>query len=304
VKVAVTGSHGLIGSALVAYLRRRGDDVISVVRGVPRAGEVAWDPEAGTLDPHRLSGVRAVVHLAGAGLGDHRWSARYKEIIVSSRVDGTATLARALAAMSEPPSVLLSGSAVGYYGVRGDEDLTEEAGAGGGFLADLCAEWESATAPAAAAGVRVVHLRTGVVMSAAGGALKKQLPIFRLGLGARLGNGRQQLSWVTRRDAVAALAFLLGHESVSGPVNVTAPAPVANTEFTRALGRALRRPTFLVAPTAVLRAAAGEEMTAEFLLASQRALPNRLTGAGFDFADREIAGGLSTALGDRALVPA
>ena len=260
---------------------------------------------AGTLDPHRLSGVRAVVHLAGAGLGDHRWSARYKEIIVSSRVDGTATLARALAAMSEPPSVLLSGSAVGYYGVRGDEDLTEEAGAGGGFLADLCAEWECGHR----AGCRSRRPRRPSPHRCGDecrgrGAQEAAPPSSGWDWAPGSVTGASNSVGCTRRDVVAALTFLLGHDDVSAPVNVTAPAPVANTEFTRALGRALRRPAFLVAPTAVLRAAAGEEMTAEFLLASQRALPDRLHGSRVRFRrSARLRAASSTALGDRARSP-
>jgi uncharacterized protein len=303
VRVAVTGSHGLVGSALVTHLRRQGDEVIPVVRGQVRTGEVTWDPSAGRIDPRHLEGVTAVVHLAGAGVGDHLWSATYKETLRTSRTDGTATLAGALASMTDPPKVLLSGSAVGYYGLRGNEDLTEDSAAGRGFLADLCAQWEEATAPAAEADIRVVRLRTGVVLSAAGGALKKQLLPFRLGLGARLGSGRQQLSWITRRDVVAALAFLLRHDDVAGPVNVTAPAPVSNAEFTRALGRSLHRPARLAVPTVALRAVVGSEMTAEFLLASQRALPQKLTAGGFEWADAEIGAALVAALDDRASVP-
>ncbi len=193
-RVAVTGSHGLIGSALVAKLRADGAEVVPLVRGPAGPGELSWDPPSGALDADGLAGVTAVVHLAGAGVGDHRWSTAYKEEVRSSRVDGTATLARALSAMATPPAVLLSGSAVGYYGDRGDEDLTETSGPGTGFLAGVCVRWEEATVPAERAGLRVVHLRTGVVLSAAGGALKKQLPVFRLGLGARLGSGHQQLS--------------------------------------------------------------------------------------------------------------
>jgi uncharacterized protein len=302
VKVAVTGSHGLIGSALVDRLRQQGDDVIPVVRAQARSDDITWDPSTGRMDPRDLEGVTAVVHLAGAGVGDHRWSASYKETLRTSRTDGTATLAGALASLSDPPTVLLSGSAVGYYGVRGNEDLTEEARAGRGFLADLCVQWEGATASAAEAGIRVVHLRTGVVLSAAGGALKKQLLPFRLGLGARLGPGTQQLSWITRRDVVAALIFLLARADVSGPVNVTTPAPVSNAEFTRALGRSLHRPAVLAVPTVALQAAVGKEMTAEFLLASQRALPRRLAAAGFEWADTEIGPALVTALADSASV--
>jgi uncharacterized protein len=303
VKVAVTGSHGLIGSALVAGAYDRGHDVVRVVRGVAGSGEAGWDPAAGILDASALAGVEAVVHLAGAGVGDHRWSAANRQSILRSRLDGTAILARTLASMPRPPTVLLSGSAVGYYGVRGDEELTEESGPGTGFLADVCARWEAATAPASAAGIRVVHLRTGVVLSAAGGALKKQLPLFRVGMGARLGSGRQLFSWITRRDFAAAVWFLIARDELSGPVNVTGPAPVSNAEFTRALGRAVHRPARLVVPAVVLRGVAGRDMSTEFLLASQRVIPHRLIGAGFTFADAQLPGALETALADRSLTP-
>lgn len=302
-RIAVTGSHGLIGSALVAQLHRQGAEVVRVVRGNAGPDEAGWNVEAGTIDLNGLRGVHAVVHLAGAGVGDHRWSTKYKEAILSSRVNGTVTLARALSAMSEPPPVLLSGSAVGYYGVRADEVLTEESGKGSGFLAEVCAQWEAAAAPAATAGIRVVQLRSGIVLSAAGGALKKQLLPFRIGLGARLGTGRQQFSWITRRDVVSAITFLIGRDDLSGPVNMTAPTPVSNAEFTRALGRALHRPAKLAVPAAVLRRAAGTEMAEEILLASQRAVPQRLMAAGFEFADAQLEDALRTALDDGALVP-
>jgi len=240
-----------------------------------------------------------VVHLAGAGVGDRRWSTAYKQQILSSRVEGTATLAKAIARLPVPPSVLVSASAVGYYGTRGDEALTEEAGGGTGFLADVCAQWEAAAVPAAAAGIRVITLRTGVVLSAAGGALKKQLPPFRLGLGARLGRGDQQFSWITRRDAVAAISFLVTSEVLTGPFNLTSPEPVTNAAFTKALGQALHRPVGLVVPEAVLRVILGGEMASEFLLASQRALPQRLLSAGFTFADRSLPDALEAALRDR-----
>jgi hypothetical protein len=295
----VTGSHGLIGSALVARLEARGDEVVRLVRGPAGPAEARWDPLAGTVDTAALAGVGAVVHLAGAGVGDHRWSASYRRAITDSRVAGTATLARALAGMPAPPAVLLSGSAVGYYGVRGDEELTEDSSPGAGFLAEVCARWEEAAAPASAAGIRVVSLRFGIVLSAAGGALKPQLPLFRLGLGARLGSGRQQFSWVTRRDAIGALEFLLARTDLSGACNITSPAPATNREFTRALARALHRPALLAVPAPVLRAVAGRDMATEFFLASQRVLPQRLSGAGFTFADAELPGALVTALADR-----
>jgi uncharacterized protein (TIGR01777 family) len=240
-----------------------------------------------------------VVHLAGAGVGDHRWSAEYKHVILSSRVDGTTTLAGALAQMARPPAVMVSASAVGYYGSRGDEVLTETSAPGTGFLADVCRQWEAATAAATTAGIRVVHLRTAVVLSAAGGALKKQLLPFRLGLGARLGSGKQQFSWITRRDVVAAISHLLDDGAASGAFNLTAPEPVPNATFTHALGKALQRPALLAVPEVVLRAAVGDEMTAEFLVASQRAMPERLLSSGFAFADPALSGALVTALQDR-----
>ena len=200
-------------------------------------GDVLWNPREGTLEIDKLRGVDAVVHLAGAGVGDHLWSARYKETILSSRVEGTSTLAEALSRMSNPPSVLVSASAVGYYGSRGDELLTETSGPGSGFLADVCGRWEAAASAVSEAGIRLVVVRTGVVLSGAGGALKKQLPVFRLGAGARLGRGSQQLSWITRRDVAGAVSHLLRDDDLTGPFNVTAPRPVSNAIFTRALGQ-------------------------------------------------------------------
>jgi uncharacterized protein (TIGR01777 family) len=299
VRIALTGSTGLIGTSLVPFLHSQGHEVVPIVRSRAEQNEITWNPEEETIDAEKLHGVDAVVHLAGAGVGDHRWSASYKRTILSSRVKGTTTLSAALSRLPQPPAVLLSASAVGYYGSRGDERLTEESGPGDGFLADVCRQWESATTTAASAGIRVVVLRTGVVLSAAGGALKKQLPPFRLGLGARLGRGNQQFSWITRRDAVAAISFLLQQEALAGPFNLTAPQPVSNTEFTRELGRALKRPAKLFVPETALRIVVGDEMTAEFLLASQRAVPQRLLAAGFAFADPTLAAALVTALHDQ-----
>jgi uncharacterized protein len=299
VRIAVTGSGGLIGSSLVPYLRSKGHEVVPIVRGTATGDEVLWDPKKGTIDLDKLQGIGGMVHLAGAGVGDRRWSPGYKQVILSSRVDGTRTLAEAIAKLPIPPSVMVSGSAVGYYGQRGDEVLTEDAEVGTGFLADVCAQWESATAPASAAGIRVVTIRTGVVLSGAGGALKKQLPPFRLGLGARLGRGYQQLSWITRRDVVAAISLLLRDLTLSGPINLTAPNPVSNARFTKELGRALHRPARLVVPEKVIRLALGDEMASEFLLASQRAVPQRLLAAGFSFADPTLPEALVTALQDR-----
>jgi uncharacterized protein (TIGR01777 family) len=302
-KIGVTGSTGLIGSALVPHLRAEGHEVVRIVRGRPSAGEVLWDPRSGSIEVDKLHGIDAVIHLAGAGVGDHRWSPDYRRTILSSRVDGTTTLAQALSRMPVPPSVVVSGSAVGYYGSRGDEVLTEDSGPGTGFLADVCAQWESAASAVTEAGIRLAIARLGVVLSAAGGALQKQLLPFRLGLGARLGRGTQQFSWITRRDAVAALAHLVAGDGLSGPFNVTAPQPVTNAVFTRALGRSVHRPAALVVPAVALRLVVGTEMASEFLLASQRAVPDRLAADGFRFTDGELPEALVTALNDRTVTP-
>jgi len=297
-KIAITGSRGLIGSSLIPHLEAAGHEIVRIVRGLAEGDDIRWDPPHRDIEADKLRGVQAVVHLAGAGVADHRWSSSYKREILASRVDGTTTLAEALAQMPDPPSVMVSASAVGYYGSRGDEVLTEDSGPGAGFLADVCARWESSTAAAASAGVRVAHLRTGVILSAAGGALQKQLLPFRLGLGARLGRGSQQFSWISRRDAVAAIVFLLEHDTLSGPFNLASPQPVTNAVFTQALGHTVHRPARLAVPAAVLRLALGNEMASEFLLTSQRVVPERLLAAGFTFADAILPDALVTALGD------
>jgi hypothetical protein len=297
VRIAVTGSHGLIGSALVPFLRHRGHDVTPLVRRGEADG-VWWDPASGALDTDRLDGTDAVIHLAGAGIGDRRWSAQRLDAVRRSRVEATAGLAAALAALPTRPRALISGSAVGYYGVRGDEELDESSAPGTGFLADLCRDWEAATGAAEAAGVRVVHIRTGVILSAAGGALRKQLPLFRAGLGGRIGPGTQQLSWISRRDAVAALARLVEDDQMAGPVNLVAPEPATNARFTEVLARLLHRPAVLAVPTVALRLAFGAGMTQELLLASQRARPVRLDQAGYAWEDPDIEAGLQTALAD------
>jgi uncharacterized protein (TIGR01777 family) len=303
VKIAVTGSHGLLGSALVTSLPAYGHQLTRIVRGSAGPDDIGWDPAAGQIDSTALVGVDAVINLAGAGVGDHRWSVSYKREILHSRTDGTSTLSVALATMERPPRLLLNASAIGYYGVRGDEVLSEASEHGSGFLADLCVRWEEATRPAAAAGIRVVRLRSGVALSAAGGALKKQLAPFRLGLGAQLGRGDHYLSWITRRDFVRAVDFLLRDDAIVGPVNLTSPGPITNADFTTALGRALHRPAKLVVPAVALRVAIGREMTSEFLLASQRAVPRRLLDSGFTFSDASIDDALVSALADRTLIP-
>ncbi|HTZ07565.1 MAG TPA: TIGR01777 family oxidoreductase [Acidimicrobiales bacterium] len=296
-RVIVTGSTGLIGRSLTGALRARGDEVVGLVRRAPQgAGEARWDPAAGQLDPALLEGADGVVHLAGAGIGDRRWTAGRRREIVASRVDSTALVARTLARLERPPEVLVSASAVGWYGDRGDEELTEESGAGTGFLAEVCQAWEEATGEAAAAGRRVVRLRSGVVLSASGGALRRQLPLFRLGLGGRLGDGRQWLSWIAVDDEVGIILHALEDRSLAGAVNATAPAPVTNREFTAALGAVLHRPTVAAVPRAALRLALGPELAAEMVLASQRVLPSRVVAAGYRFRHATVDAALRAVL--------
>ena len=293
-KVAVTGASGLIGSALVPALRGQGHDVVRFVRGTPRAGdERPWDPAAHRLDPEHLADVDAVVHLAGAGVGDKRWTPSYKQTILRSRTDGTTTVAEAVAA-SGHPAVLLSASAIGWYGDTGDR-LTDEAGpAGTGFLADVVREWEASTAAAEKAGARTVHLRSGIVLSGEGGALKRQAQLARLGLGAPLGTGRQWVSWISMADEVGAILHLLSAD-VAGPVNLVAPHPVTNREYTKALNRVVRRPTFPVpVPGFVLRAVLGE--FAGEVVAGQRLAPAVLQRSGYGFVHSDVETALRDAL--------
>jgi uncharacterized protein (TIGR01777 family) len=298
--VLVTGSHGLIGSALVQALQLGGHSVRRAVRGPATGHDVSWDIPSRFVDTAALQGVNAVVHLAGEGIGERRWSQAQKDRILHSRVDGTTLLAETLADMDPRPSVLVSGSAVGYYGDRGDEVLTESSTPGDDFLAGLCRRWEAATAPAQQAGIRVVHLRTGIVLSGRGGALKKQLPLFRLGLGGRLGSGSQWTSWVSLHDAVGAVLHALRSNDLSGPINVTAPNPVTNAEFTAELGRAVRRPARVPIPLAALGVVLGRELAGS-ITASQRVLPQRLQDHGYAFRHRELPAALQAALRDPGL---
>jgi uncharacterized protein (TIGR01777 family) len=287
-KIAVTGSHGMIGSALVDRLHRDGHDVVRLVRRAATApDEVAWDPEAGTIDGPALEGIDAAVNLAGEGIASKRWSATQKARILESRQRGTDTLAVALADLADKPAVLVSGSAIGFYGTRGDETLTEESTGGDGFLADVVRAWEAATEPAAAAGIRVVHIRSGIVLSKKGGALQRQLPLFKLGVGGRLASGRQWTSWITLTDEIGAILHAIATPALSGAVNLTAPTPVTNAEFTKALGRAVHRPTLLPVPKFGLDIVLGREL-ADDLLGSQRVLPTKLTGSGYAFAHPTI----------------
>ena len=293
--VAVTGASGLIGTALTRRLRAEGHEVLRLTRSAPtEAGQVQWDPATGRLDPAALAKTDAVVHLAAKNLGDRlRWTAKVKRELLSSRVEGTGLVARAMAELSGSsggPRVLVCASGAGFYGDRGDELLTEETGGGSGFLAEVCRQWEAAADPAREAGLRVVHLRTGPVQDMAGGGLPKQVPIFRLGLGGRLGSGRQWLPWTSLDDIAGAYLHTLTHDELDGPVNNVAPNPVTNAEFTATLARVLGRPALLPVPEfgpKLVLGQAGEE----FLFYSQRAQPARLleTGYRFQFPDLEPA---------------
>ncbi|CAL9556004.1 TIGR01777 family oxidoreductase [Streptomyces sp. enrichment culture] len=296
-RVAVAGASGLIGGALARSLAADGHEVVRLVRRAPRGpDEVRWDPEAGAVDAPGLAGCDAVVNLAGAGVGDRRWTPAYKERIRSSRVRGTAALASAVAGLAEAgrPRVLVNGSAIGYYGETGDREVDESAPAGEGFLPSVCREWEGAAAPAERAGVRTVFPRTGLVVSRDGGAWGRLFPLFRAGLGGRLGDGRQYWSFVALHDVVAALRHLLEHEGLSGPFNVTAPRPATNAEITRVMARVLRRPAVFAVPAPVLRTVLGE-MSGD-VLGSARVLPKRLLESGFRFAFPDVEGAVRAAL--------
>jgi len=296
-RVAITGSSGLIGTALAKALLRDGQQVVRLVRHPPRQpGEVRWDPQAadGGLDPAAFDGVDAVVHLSGAPIAGGWWTQARKRELRASRVQSTRALVAALAKSPSPPAVLLSGSAVGWYGNTGTREVDEYAPAGTGFLADLVSDWEAAALPARQAGLRVANLRSGVVLSRRGGMLGPLVPLFRLGLGARLGSGAQYISWISVTDHVAAVRYLLDRPGIDGPVNLTAPVPVTNAEFTADLGRVLQRPAVLRVPAPVLRAGLGE-LSGE-LLGGQRVLPRRLLSAGFAFRYPEVAGALMAEL--------
>ncbi|MEU9334577.1 TIGR01777 family oxidoreductase [Streptomyces sp. NPDC048290] len=294
-RVAVAGASGLIGGALTRSLTADGHLVVRLVRREPRgADEVRWDPEAGRVDAAGLEGCTAVVNLAGAGVGDRRWTPAYKERLRAGRVEGTRALAEAVAALDTPPRVFVNGSAMGYYGPTGDRAVDESAPAGTGFLPELCVAWEGAAAPAARAGIRTVFVRTGLVVARDGGAWARLFPLFKAGLGGRLGDGRQYWSYIALHDEVAAIRHLLDRADLSGPFNLTAPEPLTNREITAAMGRVLRRPTLCAVPAPVLRAVLGE-MSGD-VLGSQRVVPKRLLESGFVFAFPGIEDALRAAL--------
>ncbi|MCO6459254.1 MAG: TIGR01777 family oxidoreductase [Pirellulaceae bacterium] len=295
-RIAITGSTGLVGSALVPFLTTGGHQVQRIVRGKPSDGECQWDPNAGTIDAASLEGVDAVVHLAGENIAGGRWTAARKQRIRDSRVLGTRLLAETLARLRQPPRVLVSASAIGFYGDRGDEQLDESSAAGSGFLVEVAQQWEQATQPAADAGIRVVNARFGVILSPLGGALKTMLPPFRLGLGGVIGSGQQYMSWIGLDDAVGALHFALMTDQLRGPVNVVAPEPLTNREFTRTLGKVLHRPTIFPVPAPLARLGLGE-MADHLLLCSVRVYPRRLQEQAYAFRNPDLEGALRHLLG-------
>ena len=286
-KILVSGSTGLVGSALLPVLRSAGHEVIRLVRSSsapsgPGDSTVQWNPETGELDGGRLEGIEAVVHLAGENIAARRWSAAQKARIRDSRVQGTALLSDRLANLAQPPATLVAASAIGYYGDRGDELLNEDSSSGNDFLSEVCRQWEAASQPAAEKGIRVVRLRLGIVLSPRGGALAKMLLPFKLGAGGKIGAGQQYMSWIALDDAVGALCHALTDSNLSGPVNAVAPNPATNLEFTKTLGRVLSRPTLFPMPALAARIAFGE-MAEALLLAGTRVEPRRLAGSGYSF---------------------
>jgi len=296
VDVAVTGSHGLVGSALVPALVQAGHRPVRVVRAHPGRDEIGWDPDAGAIDAAGLEGIGGVVHLAGAGIGDQRWTDDRKRLILDSRTKGTDLLARTLAGLTRRPSVLVSASAIGYYGDRGDDPVDEQSSPGNDFVAGVCVQWEGATAPASEADIRVVRTRSGVILGREGGVLPRMLLPFRLGLGGRIASGRQYMSWVSIDDEVAAILHALTNDGLTGPANLTAPAPVTNVEFTRILGRVLRRPTVLPTPLLPLKVRYGAELIQHLLVEGQRVLPKRLQETGYQFVHPTLEEALRAAL--------
>jgi hypothetical protein len=302
-RILVTGSSGLVGTALVRRLEQEGHVVVRLVRGTRPSGAqrdtVTWDPAGGSMDRdglQRSGPFDAVVHLAGAGIGDRRWSPDRKKVILESRTTSTALLVESLLGLPSRPPVLVSASAIGFYGVRGDEELTETSSPGTGFLAEVCQAWESATTPASGAGIRTVLVRTGIVLSRTGGALGKQLPLFRLGMGGRMGSGHQFRSWITLDDEVGVVTHCIGDDGLSGPVNATSPKPATDAELAKALGAALGRPAVLAVPAPALRLVLGTEMAEELVLGGQRVLPAVLTSRGYEFAHTDLGEALRSVL--------
>ena len=295
--VVISGASGLIGTALSSELRRAGHRVLRLKRGGVTAGDdIGWDPQAGLIDAPAFEGVDAVVHLAGEGIGDKRWTDEQKDRILRSRVKGTSVLSGAIASREHKPRVFVSGSAIGYYGSRGDEVLTEDSTPGDDFLAGVVQRWEAETQPAVDAGIRTVNIRSGIVLAEHGGVLKRLLLPFKLGAGGRVGSGKQWMSWITLEDEVGAIMHAIESESLRGPVNLVAPTPVVNAEFTSTLGKVLHRPTVLPTPLLPLKLVYGSELVELLLLVSQRVTPTRLETSGYMFRHPTLEAGLRSVL--------
>ena len=290
-RVVIAGSSGLIGAALVEDLRLAGHEVLRLVRREPKAAsEVKWNPNTGEIDLTALTGVEVIINLAGAGVGDHRWTDKYKAEILNSRVNATNTIVKAVVELK--PKVLINASAIGFYGETGDREVDETSNSGTGFLVDVVKAWEAATEPAKTAGVRVVNIRTGLVVSGKGGAWARLLPIFKAGLGGQLGSGKQYWSFISLRDEINAIKFVMENNQISGPVNLTAPNPVTNREVTKAMSKVLRRPALLPVPAFALKLVLGE--FSQEVLGSARVLPKALQSAGFSFQDPDIVSAIKT----------
>jgi uncharacterized protein (TIGR01777 family) len=294
-KIVISGASGLIGTQLVAKLSSNGHEVVRLVRRSSKAGEIQWNPKSGTLDAAALEGTDAVIHLSGAGIGDKRWTDGYRKEILDSRTATTALLANTMASLSRKPSVFLSGSAIGIYGARNDEQLTEVSTHGTGFLAEVCEQWEAAAKPAVDAGIRTVYLRTGIVLSPKGGALKKLLPLFKLGVGGKFGNGKQWQSWISIDDEIGAIEYLLT-ANVIGAVNLTAPNPVTNAEFTKVLASVLKRPAIVPVPTFAPKILLGGELADALLFTGQRVIPAALNASGYAFKHTTLESALRSLL--------
>lgn len=283
-KVAISGASGLVGRAVSTHLEREGHEVVPMVRRQPgNKQEIFWDPEAGKVDAAALEGIDAVVHLAGENVGEGAWTEERKAAIYRSRVEGTRLIATTLASLKQKPKVFVCASAIGFYGDRGDAILTEKSGPGEGFLAELVRAWENASRPAADVGIRLVNLRIGVVLSTEGGALSRMITPFRLGLGGKIGSGEQYFPWIAGEDVARAVGHVIGSDSLTGPVNATAPDPVTNAEFTSTLAKVLKCPAIFPLPATVVKLAFGKEKAEELLLVSARVIPARLQASGFEF---------------------
>ena len=300
--IVIAGASGTIGTALEEYLLEKGNSVKRLVRrGESNDSEIFWDPKNNKLDPKRLTGIDAVVNLAGVGIGDKKWSQKRMDQILQSRIKATELLSETLSGLKSDngPAVLINASAIGYYGSTGTTRITEETKQGEGFLALICSEWERSTREAEKAGIRVAHARTGVVLSSSGGLLKRLLPLFKLGIGGQIGSGKQMMSWISLRDEISAISWMLEKE-IEGAVNLVSPEPVSNLEFTKTLGTLLKRPTILKVPTAALNLLYGKQLVEELMLSSQSVFPKKLLDNNFSFLDASLKDALSYQIGSKS----